>query len=103
QRAYEIGLYNRVVPGEELEALGKEWAQRLADGPTMGLSVTKRMLTEEASMTLADAMQAEGWVQAECMKHPDYREAYEAFMEKRPKNFVQHAAFRVRGGGKAKA
>ena len=37
-----------------------------------------------------DAMQAEGWVQAECMKHPDYRESYEAFVAKRPKDFVQH-------------
>lgn len=90
QRAYEIGLYNRVVPGDELEALALEWATNLAAGPSMGLAVTKRMLNAEASMELGEAMQQEGWVQAECMNHPDYRESYDAFVEKRPKNFVQN-------------
>ena len=42
----------------------------------------------EASMTLAEAMQVEGWIQAECMKHPDYRESYEAFVEKREARFL---------------
>ena len=90
QRAHEIGLYNRVVPGEELEALTNEWAKDLSEGPSMGLAMTKRMLNAEASMTLAEAMQAEGWIQAECMGHPDYRESYDAFVEKREKNFVQN-------------
>ena len=86
-RAHEIGLYNEVVAPEELEDATNRWARRLADGPSMGLAITKRMLNAEASMTLADAMQAEGWIQAECMKHPDYREAYEAATEKRAPNF----------------
>ena len=87
----EIGLYNRVVPEGELETVTAEWAQRLADGPARGISLTKRMLNLEASMSLGDAMQAEGWIQAECMKHPDYREAYEAFVEKRDKDFVKNS------------
>jgi enoyl-CoA hydratase/carnithine racemase len=89
QRAYEIGLYNRVVPDGELAAETGRWARKLADGPGMGLAITKRMLNLEAALSLGEAMQAEGWVQAECMKHPDYREAYEAFVEKRPKDFVK--------------
>jgi enoyl-CoA hydratase/carnithine racemase len=91
RRAREIGLYNVVVPDEELEAAGMAWARKLASGPSMGLAVTKRMLNAEASMTLGAALAAEGWVQAECMKHPDYREAYEAFVEKRPKDFVKNS------------
>jgi enoyl-CoA hydratase/carnithine racemase len=87
QRAYEIGLYNAVVAADELEAETARWARKLADGPGMGLAVTKRMLNAEASMTLADAMQAEGWIQAECMKSPDYREGFDAAMEKRAPNF----------------
>jgi len=89
-RAREIGLYNRVVPDGELAAATAEWARSLSRGPSMGLAVTKRMLNAEASMTLAEAMQAEGWIQAECMKHPDYREAYEAFVEKRAPDFVRN-------------
>jgi enoyl-CoA hydratase/carnithine racemase len=61
----------------------------------MGLAVTKRMLNEEASMTLSEAMQAEGYVQAECMKHPDYKEAFNAFSEKRPKNFTAKVSDRL--------
>ena len=91
RRAEQIGLYNCVVEDDKLAEVGMGYARRLADGPSMGLAVTKRMLNAEASMELGEAMQAEGWIQAECMKHPDYREAYEAFMEKRPKDFVKNA------------
>lgn len=87
RRAYEIGLYNRVVAPDELEAEAGSWARRLADGPGMGLAVTKRMLNAEASMTLGEAMQVEGWIQAECMKSPDYREGFDAAMEKRAPAF----------------
>ncbi len=90
QRAYEIGLYNRLVTEDQLEEATADWARKLADGPSMGLAMTKRMLNAEASMGLGEAMQTEGWIQAECMKHPDYRESYDAFVEKRPKNFVQN-------------
>ncbi len=89
QRAAEIGLYNQVVPAEELQAVAGRIAAELAAGPSLGLAMTKRMLNAEASMTLADAMQAEGWVQAECMKHPDFSEAYQAFVEKRPVQFMR--------------
>ena len=91
RRAAEIGLYNRVVPEAELEAATREWARRLADGPSYGLAVTKRMLNLEASMSLGEAMQAEAWIQAECMRHPDYREAYEAFEERRRPDFTRNA------------
>ncbi len=87
ERALAIGLYNRVVPEAELEHETREWARKLAAGPSFGLAVTKRMLNAEASMSLAGALQTEAWVQAECMKHPDYREAYEAFLVKRPPDF----------------
>ena len=92
QRAYEIGLYNKVVPGDELESEAMRWARKLADGPGYGLAVTKRMLNQEASCTLAEAMQLEGWIQAECMKHPDYRAGYEAALAKRAPVFGGRAA-----------
>lgn len=90
QRAKEIGLYNHVVPDAELAAKTAELATRLASGPSLGLAMTKRMLNAEASMSLGDAMQAEGWVQAECMAHPDYRESYDAWKEKRKADFVKN-------------
>jgi len=95
QRAYEIGLYNEVCEPGQLDARANEWAHKLAAGPTMGLAVTKRMLNAEASMTLAQALQVEAWIQAECMKHPDYLEGYRAALEKRAPDFPAAAKART--------
>jgi len=83
QRAYEIGLYNLVVEPDELMATATEWAAGLAAGPSLGNAVTKRMLNAEASMTLGEAMNQEGWVQAECMRHPDYKAVIAGFNAKK--------------------
>ena len=91
-RAFQIGLYNRVVPAAELAAEAERWARKLADGPAYGLAVTKRMLNQEAACSLAEAMQLEGWIQAECMKHPDYRAGYEAALARRAPVFGDRAA-----------
>ena len=91
ERAHAIGLYNEVVPEAELAGRTADWARKLASGPTHGLAVTKRMLNAESSMTLTEALHAEAWIQAECMKHPDYHEAHAAFVEKRAPDFVRNA------------
>jgi hypothetical protein len=50
--AGEYGLVNRVVPAEEVLPAAQEWAARLAAGPTLAISMTKRMLNNEWSMDL---------------------------------------------------
>jgi enoyl-CoA hydratase/carnithine racemase len=85
--AERIGLYNRVVPGEQLATTTREFAERLAQGPAFALAKTKEMLNRELHMNLDAALEAEAQAQAICMKHPDYREAYEAFVAKRKANF----------------
>jgi enoyl-CoA hydratase/carnithine racemase len=45
------------------------------------------MLNREFDMTLETALAAEAQAQAICMQHPDYREAYEAFVAKREAKF----------------
>jgi len=85
--AERIGLYNRVVPGEQLAATTRELAERLAQGPGFALAKTKEMLNRELSMNLETALECEAQVQAICMQHPDYREAYEAFVAKRAARF----------------
>jgi len=89
QRAYEIGLYHRVVPDGQALAEATAFAARLAQGPADGLAVSKQALDLEASMTLDQALDHEARVQAELMLHPDYREAYEAFRAKRPPRFAR--------------
>jgi enoyl-CoA hydratase/carnithine racemase len=85
--AERIGLYNRVVPAAELAQTTNELAQRLARGPAFALAKTKEMLNREMHMNLAAALESEAQAQAICMQHPDYREAYEAFVGKRKPNF----------------
>lgn len=87
QEAERIGLYNRVVPGSQLKAATQELAERLAQGPAFALAKTKELLDREAHMNLEAALECEAQAQAICMQHPDYREAYEAFVEKRAAKF----------------
>jgi enoyl-CoA hydratase/carnithine racemase len=87
ERAREIGLYNRVVPGERLMAEATEVAARLARGPSVALGVTKHALNQEAAMDLVTALEAEAQAQADCMQNPNFREAYEAFRAKRDPMF----------------
>ena len=85
--AYRIGLYNRVVPAEDLTATVRELATRLAKGPIFALDITKDALNREAAMDLPAALEAEAQVQAALMLYPDFREAYEAFRDKREPRF----------------
>lgn len=85
--AHRIGLYNRVVPAEELAAEAQAWAERLARGPSFGLAVTKELLLREAALDVEGAMAAETEIQAACMQDPNFREAYEAFRAKRRPEF----------------
>jgi enoyl-CoA hydratase/carnithine racemase len=83
--AERIGLYNRIVALDQLADVTNEFAVRLASGPSFALAKTKEMLNRELDMNLETALECEAQAQAICMQHPDYREAYEAFVAKRAK------------------
>ncbi|MCM3869388.1 MAG: enoyl-CoA hydratase family protein [Pyrinomonadaceae bacterium] len=85
--AERIGLYNQVVADGELESVTREFAERLARGPAFALAKTKEMLNREIDMSLGAALECEAQAQAICMQHADYKEAYEAFVAKRPPKF----------------
>ncbi len=88
KEAERIGLYNKVVPtAEELITSTRELAERLARGPAFAIAKTKEMLNRELNMNLDSALECEAQAQAVCMLHPDYREAYEAFVAKREAKF----------------
>lgn len=88
EEAHRIGLYNRVVPEGESLAAATELALKLSKGPSFAIEITKDALNREASMDLAGALEAEAQIQAALMLHPDFRESYDAFVEKRPPNFL---------------
>jgi len=103
ERALRIGLVNRIAPTPEAAvAEVRAMAEGLAAGPAFAHSITKKMLEAEATMALAEAIEAEAQAQAICMEHRDFREAHEAWKEKRAPRFEgSPAALAAGGGGKA--
>jgi enoyl-CoA hydratase/carnithine racemase len=85
--AKTLGLYNQVVSAEELPALTREFAARLAAGPSFAIARTKEMLNRELDLDLETALECEAQAQALCMEHPDFHEAYTSFVEKRKPHF----------------
>jgi enoyl-CoA hydratase/carnithine racemase len=89
ETALRIGLVNRLVEtAEETTATARQWADRLAAGPAFAHAMTKQMIESEATMGLADAIEAEAQAQALCMQHPDFAEAHAAFTARRPPRFA---------------
>jgi enoyl-CoA hydratase/carnithine racemase len=85
--AYRIGLYNSIEEPAALADAARTRAEALARGPSFALEITKGALNREAHMDLSTALEAEAQIQAALMLHPDFREAYEAFRDKRPARF----------------
>ncbi len=87
--ARAMGLVNYVTP-DAASCLHKarELAQKLAQGPSFALGMTKTMLDVEAHLSLPQALEAEAQAQQICMGTVDFREAHAAFIAKRQPNFV---------------
>ena len=87
KEAAEMGLVNRVLPASQLDAFVADWADRLAAGPPLALSMTKRLLTNSFTTTMDEALEAEGLAQSVNTATEDTAEAIRAFLEKREPRF----------------
>jgi enoyl-CoA hydratase/carnithine racemase len=74
------GFYNAIVAPDALLAHAQAQARQLADGPSFARSITKKMLQQEWSMSLEQAIEAEAQAQALCMATNDFHRAYHAFV-----------------------
>ncbi|MFE0603575.1 enoyl-CoA hydratase/isomerase family protein [Streptomyces sp. NPDC058892] len=81
--AERLGLVNRVVPAEELEAAAREWAERLAQGPTRALAMTKQLVNASLDGDRAAALAAEAAAQEIIMTTADANEGVASFVERR--------------------
>jgi 2-(1,2-epoxy-1,2-dihydrophenyl)acetyl-CoA isomerase len=86
--AWAMGMVYKVVPDESLVAEGMAMAARLADMPTKGLGLTKRLLNSSADSSLEEQLENEAEVQAEAGQSRDFREGVQAFLEKRKPVFT---------------
>lgn len=85
--AERLGLVTRVVAPGDLDATVDDIARRLAAGPPLALSSTKRLLDQSFEVSLAQALEAEAQAQSVNTASRDTAEAMLAFMERREPTF----------------
>ncbi|WP_346265737.1 enoyl-CoA hydratase/isomerase family protein [Streptomyces griseorubiginosus] len=81
--AERLGLVNRVVPDGELDKTAREWAARLAAGPTRALALTKQLVNASLDSDRATAFAAEATAQEINMTTADAQEGVASFVERR--------------------
>ncbi|MFD3540890.1 enoyl-CoA hydratase/isomerase family protein [Streptomyces sp. NPDC058662] len=81
--AERLGLVNKVVPDADLQAVAREWAERLAQGPTRALAMTKQLVNASLEVDRATALAAEATAQEINMGTADANEGVAGFVERR--------------------
>lgn len=87
--ARRLGLVNRVVPPEALEAEARALAGAIAGKLRPVVGIGKRAFYEQAEMDLAAAYAHAGAVMAQNMMREDTAEGIGAFLDKRPPDWRQ--------------
>jgi enoyl-CoA hydratase/carnithine racemase len=82
------GFFNRLVDPAALAGEAGALALSIAEGPSFGHAMTKRMLQMEWAMSVEQAIEAEAVAQALCMTTRDFRRAYDAFVAKQRPRFA---------------
>lgn len=85
--ALRLGLLNRLVKGEALEAEAEKLAARLACAPQVAVRHAKALVNSSPSRSLSEQIDAETAAVAECVADDDFAEGVQAFMEKRKPTF----------------
>ncbi len=87
-KAENWGLIWKAIPDAELMQEARDLTQKLANGPTLGLGLTKAAIHAARSNTFDEQLALEAQYQKTCGESPDYAEGVTAFLEKRPAIFT---------------
>jgi enoyl-CoA hydratase/carnithine racemase len=87
QRAYEIGLVNKVVKPEELMAEATAMAQKISANSPLALQGIKEMFGRTKDMDYRTAVSIYGQVNRRILKSEDYKEGMASIKEKRKANW----------------
>jgi enoyl-CoA hydratase/carnithine racemase len=85
-----IGLVNRVVPDDKLQAEAFALAKSIAEGPTIAIRYMKDNLDEALMFDFATARDHEAERMIRTQVTADHKEAVQAFIEKRKPVFSGH-------------
>ena len=91
EQAFQAGLVNAVVPSADLEARAMKAAKALAAKPRAALIESRRLVKGDQSAIVA-MMEQEGKAYERLLPSPEAREAFTAFLEKRPPDFAKARA-----------
>ena len=86
--ALKLGIFNKVVPHEQLSDETALVAQTLASKPPMALALIKRAVYSSDAHSLSEMLDIELEHQLRCFKSRDAKEGLAAFLEKRAPTFV---------------
>ncbi|MFX0074040.1 MAG: enoyl-CoA hydratase/isomerase family protein [Candidatus Hermodarchaeota archaeon] len=83
-----LGFVNEIVPPEKLEDVSMDWAQKLANGPTLTYARTKQLFFDALSTPLVDHLEKERQMQIKSAETEDYKIGVFALNEKKEPKFV---------------
>jgi len=87
KRAADLGLVTQVVSDQNLLATATDTARKLATKPADALQASKRLMKRSVREQIKAAMKAENEEFSVQVRSEDAREAFAAFLEKRPPDF----------------
>jgi 2-(1,2-epoxy-1,2-dihydrophenyl)acetyl-CoA isomerase len=88
EEALRLGLATQVVPVAELATVAREFAKRLAEGPTVAYGAIKESLAYGASHSLDELLDKEDELQTLAGASEDHRIAVNAFLAKEKPVFL---------------
>jgi enoyl-CoA hydratase/carnithine racemase len=87
ERAREAGFVNAIVPVADLEKTAMTSARRIAAKPPEALAIARRMLRGDVA-EISKRVDEEAIAFEQRLKTPEAREAFQAFLEKRPPRYA---------------
>jgi 2-(1,2-epoxy-1,2-dihydrophenyl)acetyl-CoA isomerase len=88
EKALEWGLINRVYDDGDLMNEAMKLAHELANGPTVALSLIRKLYWESSENSFEDQLNLEFQSQRIAGSTTDFKEGVTAFLEKRPAKFA---------------
>jgi 2-(1,2-epoxy-1,2-dihydrophenyl)acetyl-CoA isomerase len=83
--AHRLGVINRIVPADRLEAEVRELAAQLAAQPKGAMAGAKRAVTHALESSYEEALEFESYLQEAQAASPEFADGVQAFLAKRAK------------------
>ncbi len=84
----KLGLVNEITSPEKLDEVTLQWAQRLANGPTLAYARTKKLFFDALSIPLREHLENERQMQIKSAETEDYKRGVFALIDKREPEFI---------------